>query len=209
MIETQATVFVVDDDPAVRKAVGRLLQSMGYQVKTFDSAREFLASRCESDEPCCLVLDVKMPGLSGFDLHKLLDSRDHTVPIVYITGHGDIRMGVDAMKKGAADFLPKPFDDEQLLKAVQEALEKDLKNRKHMTERKQIQRRLDTLSAREREVSTYVIAGLLNKEIAFILNIKEKTVIVHRSRVMAKMGVRSVAELVRETAKIGLKPAKA
>jgi len=208
MIEKPATVFVVDDDPAVGKAVGRLLQSMGYQVTTFESALDFLASECESAGPCCLVLDVKMPGLNGFDLQRELDSRDYTPPIVFITGHGDISMGVNAMKKGAVDFIPKPFDDEQLLAAVQEALEKDSKSRTVIAERKRIQQRLNTLSPREREVLTYVITGLLNKEIAYILNIKEKTVIVHRSRVMAKMKVRSVAELVRATAKIGLEPAK-
>jgi FixJ family two-component response regulator len=208
MTEKEACVFVVDDDPAVGKAVGRLLRSMGYQVATFKSARDFLDSGWKSEGPSCLVLDIKMPDVSGFDLRNELASRKYSLPIVFITGHGDIQMSVDAMKKGAIDFLPKPFDDEQLLGAVREALEKDLRHRDIVAEQEQIRQRLNTLSPREREVLTYVIAGLMNKEIAYFLKIKEKTVIVHRSRVMAKMEVRSVAELVRETVKIGLEPAR-
>jgi len=208
MSEKQATVFVVDDDPSVRKGLNRLLKSTGYVVEAIASAEEFLASDSRSDGPACLVLDVQMPGLNGPDLQEKLLSRDYTRPIIFITGHGDIPTSVKAMKKGAVEFLTKPFDDRDLLDAVQEALQKDLQTRTVLSERAKIQQRLATLTPREHEILTYVIAGLLNKQIAYVLNISEKTIKVHRGRVMEKTGVESLAELVRLAEKAGIKPAE-
>jgi len=208
MSEKQTTVFVVDDDSSVRKGLKRLLKSTGYGVEAFSSAEEFLASDSSCDGPACLVLDVQMPGLNGLNLQEKLVSRAYTVPIIFITGHGDIPTSVRAMKKGAVEFLTKPFDDRDLLDAVQEALQKDLQNRTVLAERENIQQRLATLTPREREILTYVIAGLLNKQIAYVLDISEKTVKVHRGRVMEKTGVESLAELVRLAEKAGIKPAE-
>jgi len=208
MSEKQATVFVVDDDSSVRKGLKRLLKSTGYGVEAFSSAEAFLASDSGCDGPACLVLDVQMPGLNGLNLQEKLISRDYTMPIIFITGHGDIPMSVSAMKKGAVEFLAKPFDDRDLLDAVQEALEKDLQIRTVLSERVNIQQRLTTLTPREHEILTYVIAGLLNKQIAYVLDISEKTVKVHRGRVMEKTGVDSLAELVRIAEKAGIKPAE-
>jgi FixJ family two-component response regulator len=201
-------IFVVDDDPSVRKGLGRLLRSMGYQVQTFGSAEEFLQNATDCHGPACLVLDVKMPGLDGLDLQKRLEQRDYVMPIVFITGHGDIPMSVKAMKKGAIDFLTKPFDEEDFVKAVKEALDKDMANRRAMNERESILERVRSLTPREYEILTYVITGMLNKQIAYDLNISEKTVKVHRGRVMGKLAVDSVAELVRLAEKSGIAPAQ-
>ena len=208
MSEKQTTVFVVDDDSSVRKGLKRLLKSAGYSVETFDSAEAFLTCDSGCDGPACLVLDVQMPGLNGLDLQEKLVSRDYAMPIIFITGHGDIPTSVRAMKKGAVEFLTKPFDERDLIDAVQEALQKDFQTRCVLREREDIQKRLATLTPREHEILTYVIAGLSNKQIAYVLNISEKTVKAHRGRVMEKTGVESLAELVRLAEKAGVKPAE-
>ena len=207
MAESIPTVFVVDDDPSIRESLSLLLSSEGYSFKTFASAKEFLESEHSTSDPACLVLDVKMPGLSGLDLQKELTSRNYAIPVIFITGHGDIPMSVQAMKKGAVDFLSKPFDDDQLLEAVKVALQKDSKARAGFNEKKHTRQRLDSLTAREYEILTFLITGMLNKQIAFELKISERTVKAHRKQVFDKMAVNSIAELVRLTEKMGIEPA--
>ncbi|MBW2606436.1 MAG: response regulator transcription factor [Deltaproteobacteria bacterium] len=202
------TVYIVDDDPSVRKGLGRLLKSAGYEVEIFGSAREFLNVDPICEGPACLVLDMKMPDLNGFDLQQKLKKMDYALPIVFITGHGDIPMSVKAMKTGAVDFLTKPFDEDDLLSAVQEALKKDIKTREAIDERQSILHKIESLTPREYEILTYVITGMLNKQIAYDLDISEKTVKVHRGRVMEKVGVDSVAQLVRLADKAGIQPAE-
>jgi FixJ family two-component response regulator len=202
-------VIIVDDDPSVREALSLLLDSVGHQVRTYGSAQEFLESDLEPRGPACLVLDVRMPGLSGLDLQQELTAQNRLLPIIFITGHGDIPMGVRAMKKGAVDFLPKPFDDTDLLTAVQTALQKAAKINTDHQEQAAIRRRLETLTPREHEMLTYLLTGLLNKQIAFELDIAERTVKAHRKQVLRKMGVTSIAELVRLAEKAGIKPAAA
>jgi len=206
MAESIPTVFVVDDDPSIRESLSLLLSSAGYSVNTFASAKEFLESEHSTSGPACLVLDVKMPGISGLDLQKELTSRNYAIPVIFITGHGDIPMSVQAMKKGAVDFLSKPFDDGQLLDAVKVALLKDSQARSDLNEQKHIMQRLDSLTTRENEILTYLITGMLNKQIAYELKISERTVKAHRKQVFDKMGVNSMAELVRLTEKVGVKP---
>ncbi len=203
----KGTIFVVDDDPLVRKALQRLLKSAGYFTETFPSAKEFLSSGNSSEGPACIILDVKMPGLSGFDLQEELSAASYAMPIIFITGHGDIPSSVKAMKNGAVDFLSKPFEDQDLFDSISVALKKDSITRTVLSERRIIQQRLDQLTLREYEILTFVITGVLNKQIANILNISEKTVKAHRGKVMTKMGVSSVAELVRIAEKLGIKPA--
>jgi len=203
----EGTIFVVDDDPLVRKALQRLLKSAGYFTETFPSAKEFLSSGNSSEGPACIILDVKMPGLSGFDLQEELSAASYAMPIIFITGHGDIPSSVKAMKNGAVDFLSKPFEDQDLFDSISVALKKDSITRTVLSERRKIQQRLDQLTQREYEILTFVITGVLNKQIADILNISEKTVKAHRGKVMTKMGVSSVAELVRIAEKLGIKPA--
>ena len=200
-------VFVVDDDPSIRESLSLLLSSAGYGVEAFASAKEFLESERGTPGPACLVLDVKMPDLSGLDLQKELMSRNIIIPIIFITGHGDIPMSVQAIKKGAVDFLPKPFDDDDLLEAVEQALLRDSQTHADLDEQKHILQRMDSLTPREHEVLTYLITGMLNKQIAFELNISERTVKAHRKQILDKMGVDSIAELVRLTEKVGVKPA--
>ena len=198
-------VFVVDDDASVRKALTRLIKSAGYHVDTFASAREFL-DRIKADEKAgCLVLDVRMPGVSGMDLQRELQNANASLPIVFMTGHGDIPMSVKAMKAGAVDFLPKPVKDKELLRAIEQARARALQERAARNELQTIRERLVSLTAREREVLEHVVSGQLNKQIAFDLGTAEKTIKVHRARVMEKMGVQSLAELVRiaERAVIG------
>ena len=202
------TVNIVDDDPSVRKGLGRLLKSAGYEVEIFGSAREFLNVDPICERPSCLVLDMKMPELSGFDLQQELKQKNYALPIVFITGHGDIPMSVKAMKIGAVDFLTKPFDEDDLLNAVQEALKKDIKTREAIDERQTILHKIESLTPREYEILTYVITGMLNKQIAYDLDISEKTVKVHRGRVMEKVGLDSVAQLVRMADKAGIQPAE-
>ena len=207
MAEAIPTVFVVDDDPSIRESLSLLLSSAGYSVNTFASAKELLESEHSTSGPACLVLGVKMPGISGLDLQKELTSRNYAIPVIFITGHGDIPMSVEAMKKGAVDFLSKPFDDGQLLDAVKVALLKDSQARADLNEQKHIMQRLDSLTTRENEILTYLITGMLNKQIAYELKISERTVKAHRKQVFDKMGVNSMAELVRLTEKVGVKPA--
>jgi len=208
MDNQEQTIFIVDDDPSIRKGLGRLLGSIGYHVETFGSAEEFLEKVQDIPGPACLVLDVKMPGLNGLDLQNQLQQRKYAMPIIFITGHGDIPMSVKAMKTGAIDFLTKPFDEEDLLKAIREALKKDVAIRNVMDEKQSILQRVQSLTPREYEILTYVITGMLNKQIAYDLDISEKTVKVHRARVMEKLGVDSVAELVRLSEKAGIHPAE-
>jgi len=199
------TVFLVDDDASVRKALTRLIRSAGYEVQAFASARDFLnVSRDDSQEPACLVLDVSMPGLSGLDLQRELQAADTLLPIIFITGHGDIPMSVKAMKDGAVDFLPKPVKDKELLNAIERALARADQDLAQRLEHEDLQRRLDSLTPREREVMTLVVRGLLNKQIAHELGTVEKTVKVHRAHVMEKMEVQSLAELVRLAEHLGI-----
>ena len=199
---------MVDDDPSVRRALARLIKSAGHQVQTFASAREFLQTGVSGQETACLVLDVRMPGLSGTALQRELQTLNRSVPIVFITGHGDIPMSVEAMKAGAVDFLPKPVKDTELLHAIKQALARALHDRTERNELADIQRRVEKLTPREREVMAHVVQGLLNKQIAFELGTVEKTIKVHRARVMEKMQVDSLAELVRLAEKVGIPPKK-
>ncbi len=208
MKDAEPIVFVVDDDASVCKALDRLIRSVGLRAETFTSARDFL-HREHYDGPGCLVLDVRMPGLSGLDLQRELAKAGHEIPIVFITGHGDIPMSVKAMKAGAVDFLPKPFSDQDLLDAIHAAIEKNTRARQEHAEKEVIQRRIDRLTPREGEVFRLVIAGMLNKQIASELGASEKTIKVHRARVMQKMEVQSVAELVHLAEKVGIAPPKA
>lgn len=196
------TVFVVDDDPAVLKSLSRLLRADHLTVVTFDSPEEFL----ERHDPCapgCVVLDVTMPGLNGLELQDALATKGSAVPIIFLTGHGDVPMSVQAMKRGALDFLTKPVNDDDLISAIHAAIEKDYVARQARDELDDIQERLATLTPREREVLTHVVSGQLNKQIANDLGTVEKTIKVHRARVMEKMKVNSLAELVRLTERLG------
>ena len=206
MNESAPTIFVVDDDVAVRKSLVRLLRSAGYQVESFASAGEFLNHWQEHATTGCLVLDVQMPGLSGFDLQRQLRSTPRSLPIVFITGHGDIPMSVMAMKAGAVNFLAKPFQAEDLLLAIGEAIARAAEKESEQSERAELEKRYAMLTPREREVMVLVVRGLANKRIATELGIGEKTIKVHRGRVMSKMRVRSVAELVLVSLKIGIRP---
>jgi len=201
-------VFIADDDPSVRKGLERLIKSAGFKVETFASAEEFLKRRPYRGGSSCLVLDVRMPGLSGIDLQKELAQKGASIPIIFITGHGNIPMSVKAMKDGAVDFFPKPFDDKALFSAINQAIEKDKERLKKDALKSKIQRRINTLTPREYEVLRWVITGMLNKQIAPKLGVTEKTIKVHRGRLMHKMQAVSVADLVRLTQKVGIAPAK-
>lgn len=190
------TVYVVDDDASVRQSLMRLIRSAGWNVETFCDAREFLGRAVESAAPGCLVLDVNMPEMSGPDLHDWLREQGGTLPVVFLTGHGDVPTSVQAMKNGAVDFLLKPVDGEMLLRAIEQAVQRHAIAQTQALERQAIEARLARLSSREHEVMEYVIKGYLNKQIAAELGIAEKTVKVHRSRIMEKVEVGSVAELV-------------
>jgi RNA polymerase sigma factor (sigma-70 family) len=193
-----AVVFVVDDDPSVRSSLKFLISTVGLHVETFDSAETAL-EKLPPDAPSCLVLDVRLRGLSGLDLQSELAARNYQVPIVFIAGHGDIPMSVRAMKAGAVEFLTKPFRDQDLLDAVRVALDRDRARRQRESERAELQQRFDSLTPREREVISMVVAGKLNKEIAHQLGTAENTIKVQRSRAMEKMHAQSVADLVRMT----------
>jgi FixJ family two-component response regulator len=205
MSASDATVFVVDDDMAVRRSLARLLRSAGLNVETFPSAREFL-DRLPSARTGCIVLDVRMPGITGPELFDQMAAKGLSLPVVFLTGHGDVPTSVRAMKKGAVDFLLKPVDDEVLLHAIRQAVARHVSQQAREQERQSIEGCLCRLSAREREVMEYVIRGDLNKQIAADLGISEKTVKVHRGRVMAKMEAGSVAELVRLCEAGGIRP---
>jgi FixJ family two-component response regulator len=196
MTQGEATVFVVDDDTSVRTALKRLIKSLGFKVKTFDSAQAFLKNG-PHDGPACLVLDVRMPGMSGIELQKQLTNTGLGMPIIFITGHGNIPMSVNAMKAGAVDFIEKPFEDQKLIDAINMAIKKNKKFRTEQAEIKNLQRRVNSLTPREHEVFILVVSGMLNKQIAFDLGMSEKTVKVHRARVMDKMKAKSLADLVR------------
>ena len=202
-MESEPVVFIVDDDASVRKSLERLVRSVGLRGETFASAPEFLQGAA-ADSPSCLVLDVRMPGVSGLALQATLAASGHRIPIIFITGHGDITMSVRAMKAGAVDFLPKPFNDQDLLEAIQEAIARDQQAREKRTALQDIQRRVVLLTPRERDVLALVITGLLNKQIAAELGMSEKTVKVHRAQVMQKMQVSSVAQLVLLAEKVAL-----
>ena len=198
-------VFIVDDDASVRKALGRLLRSVGYSFESFPSARAFL-SRPPPAGPSCVILDYRMPGLNGLELQEALAAAGRDESIIFITGHGDIPTCANAMKAGAIDFLAKPFRDEDLLDAVARSLNRSQVLWREHAEKTKIQILVDQLTPREREVMELVVTGKLNKQIAAELGASEKTIKVHRSRVMQKMQVFSVAELVRRTESFGIRP---
>ena len=202
-IRKPATVFLIDDDDSVRRALTRLIQSAGHRVRPFASAREFLDNGLQDGGPACLVLDVRMPGLGGLDLQRELQAAKVAHPIIFITGYGDVPMSVKAMKAGAVDFIPKPVRDDDLLRSIEQAMTRAARETAERDEIETLRTRAARLTPREREVMALVARGLLNKQIAFELGTSEKTVKVHRARVMQKMQVQSLAELVRVTDKIG------
>lgn len=190
------TVFIVDDDQAIRFAMGQLMQSVGLKYELFDSGTEFL-EKVPQDRPGCLILDVRMPGLGGLELQEVLADRGSTLPIIFITGHGDVPMAVDAMRKGAVDFIQKPFRDQELLDCVASAMQTDKTRRSDLERIASVTARLQKLTKREREVLDLVVTGKPNKIVAYELGVSQRTIEIHRARVMEKMQARSLAELVR------------
>jgi FixJ family two-component response regulator len=205
MSERTPVVFVVEDERVVREAIDSLLRSAGYPVKTFLSARELLAE-LTSEDSGCLVLDVRLPGMSGLEFQQELNRAGISIPIIFVTGYGDIRMSVQAIKAGAVEFLTKPINDDDLLNAVAHSLEKDRVDRVERAELAKIQRRFSMLTPREREVMQFVVSGLLNKQIAAEVGISEITVKIHRAHVMRKMEVHSLAELAQLARRMTLAP---
>ncbi len=208
MTDEKTTVFIIDDDPSARRGLSRLVRVAGMHVETYASAQEFI-ERPHYDGCGCILLDVQMPGMDGLELQEQLVKAEYSLPIIFVSAHADVPDAAAAMKRGAVDFLTKPVDRDHLLKAIAESLEKDRENRKTLDNLARVRKKLAALSQREYEVMTYVIAGLLNKQIAYELGITEDTVKVHRGRVMKKMNAESVAELVRLTEIAGVKPAEA
>jgi FixJ family two-component response regulator len=205
MSERTPVVFVVEDERAVREAIDSLLRSAGYPVKSFLSARELLAE-LTSEDSGCLVLDVRLPGMSGLEFQQELNRARISIPIIFVTGYGDIRMSVQAIKAGAVEFLTKPINEDDLLNAVAHSLEKDRVDRQERTELAKIQQRFSMLTPREREVMQFVVSGLLNKQIAAEVGISEITVKIHRAHVMRKMEVHSLAELAQLAQRMTLAP---
>ena len=203
MKDAHSVVFVIDDDSALRESLEDLIGSVGLRVEAFASAPEFLRSK-RPDVPGCLVLDVRLKGQSGLDLQKQMTQAGVDIPIIFITGHGDIPMTVQAMKAGAVEFLTKPFRDQDLLDAIQQALERDRKAREQRANMEELHSRYRSLTPREREVLALVVSGLLNKQIAGELGTSEASVKVHRQHVMEKIGAGSLAELVRMADKLGI-----
>ena len=197
---TEQRVYIVDDYEPMRDSLVWLVESQGFAVTAYASAEDFLAA-CHDDMTGCLVLDVRMPGMSGLELYEQLNRRHCTLPVVFITGHGDVPMAVAALKKGAVDFIEKPFGDKDMLRLVEQCLERDRASRDARRQAADVARRLESITGREREVMDLIVAGKLNKQIADVLNISIKTVEVHRARIMEKMGVRSVAGLVQAVMK--------
>ncbi len=206
--ELQSIVFVVDDDPAMRNALTNLFRSVGLRAEVFGSAPELLQSKLP-DIASCLVLDIRLPGLSGLDFQTELAKANIRIPVIFVTGHGDIPMTVRAMKAGAVDFLTKPFRDQDMLDAVARAIERDRKRREDERIVSDVQARFESLTPREREVLALVTAGLMNKQIATEIGLAEITVKIHRGHIMKKMGARSLADLVRMAEMLGIRRAKA
>ncbi len=194
--ESDTVIAIVDDDPSAREGLQSLIESAGWRAETFASAQEFLA-RPGAEAPSCLVLDLQLPGLSGLDLQKRMAEVGLEIPIVFLTGYGNVPASVQAMKAGAVEFLTKPFDEEELLQAIQEAIERDRHTRQQHAEMRELRDRYESLTAREQQVMQQVVSGLLNKQIAAELNITEFTVKIHRGHVMRKMRADSLADLVR------------
>jgi two-component system, LuxR family, response regulator FixJ len=201
-MNVRPSIFVVDDDSAVRDSLKLLLRSVGQAVETYGSGQEFLDGY-NDDRAGCLVLDIRMPGMSGLELQQKLNERHSILPIIFITGHGDVPMAVEAMQAGAVDFIQKPFRDQDLIDRINQALEKDNNNRAALGERNDIRRRLETLTPREREVLDLVVHGKANKVIAGDLKLSQRTVEIHRARVMEKMQASSLAHLVRMVLEVG------
>ena len=203
MSEPTSIVFVVDDDPSVRRAIKRLVESVGLHVELFGSATEFINSS-RPDVASCLVLDIRLPGISGLDFQRELVQTKNEIPMIFITAHGDIPMTVRAMKAGAVEFLTKPFRDQDLLEAIQVGLERDRVRRQRQAETAMLRERFESLTPREREILPLVVSGLLNKQVAAEIGATEATVKVHRSQLMRKMGASSLADLVRMSEKMGI-----
>ena len=204
---SEPTVFIIDDDPSARRGLTRLVRTAGMNAESFRSARDFLDSE-NREGPGCIVLDVRMPEMTGPELQEELAKAEYCMPIVFLSAHADVPTTALAMKKGAVDFLTKPVDRDDLLGAIRASLAGDAENRARWAEKNTIHQRLESLTPREREIMTWVISGMLNKQIAYELDISEETVKVHRGRVMQKLGADSVADLVRLCGKAGIAPAE-